>query len=275
MQASHAITFSPSVISPAKANVVRVLMGLIMLVTGTYLGFDWAAFFHGFTSSYPARAGFARTVLCGLLVWRIGKDRPDRIDSYLLGTAFALAIVADVFLTLEDRMLPGTVLFLVVHGLLIVRHARGFRDSLAPAARPRTLRLLGVTAVVVFGGTGALLAAIAPMLQRTGTFALDVIYLLVLATSMWMAWGALFRAYYARRNAWFIALGMTSFFFCDVSVGLAAALAHTTQGAVLNDVVGFFYSPALVLLAYSGYRWSPPEPPCPPGEAAEGAAQAA
>jgi hypothetical protein len=83
---------------------------------------------------------------------------------------------------------------------------------------------------------------------------------------MWMAWGVLIRAWYARRNAWFIAVGMTFFFACDVSVGLAAALHGTTGGAVLNNMVGLFYSPALVLLAYSGYRWEVRDPVESPAE---------
>jgi hypothetical protein len=237
---------------------MRALTALVMAVTGAYLAFDWAAFFSGFSSSWPARAAYARTVLCALLAWMIGRDCVDRLDAGLLGAVFAIMLVADVFLTLENRMLSGTVLFLVVHALLIVRHARGLRASLAPAARPRTLRVLAVTALVAFGGAAVLLTTVEPILRRTGTLAIDAIYLLFLAGSMWMGWGALFRGFYARRNAWFIALGMTSFFFCDVSVGLGAALTGTTRGAVLNDVVGFFYSPALVLLAYSGYRWAEP-----------------
>lgn len=250
------VTFEPSHgISAAKANVVRVLMGLIMFLTGTYVGVDWAGFFHGFTSTYPARAGYARTILCALLGWMIGDARVDVRDARLLGAAFAITLVADYFLIIVDRMTPGVALFLVVHALLIVRHARGFRASLAPPERARTLRLLGVTALVAYGSAGALIVAVTPILKRTGMFALDAVYLLVLATSMWMAWGTLIRSFYALRNAWFITVGMTCFFCCDVTVGLAAALEGTTQGAVLNDLVGFFYSPALVLLAYSGYRW--------------------
>jgi hypothetical protein len=51
---------------------------------------------------------------------------------------------------------------------------------------------------------------------------------------------------------------MTCFFICDVSVGVGAALAGTKPGVVLDNLVGFFYSPALVLLAYSGYKWVGP-----------------
>jgi hypothetical protein len=65
---------------------------------------------------------------------------------------------------------------------------------------------------------------------------------------------------------------MTCFFFCDVTVGLAAALKGTTAGRVLDNIDGFFYSPALVLLAYSGYRWHPQGPVTMPELTLAGAA---
>jgi hypothetical protein len=44
-------------------------------------------------------------------------------------------------------------------------------------------------------------------------------------------------------------------------VGLAAALHGTRPGAILDNIVAFFYSPALVLLAFSGFRWPNALPP--------------
>lgn len=244
-----------------KATAIRVMMGLIMFLTGTYVGFDWAGFYYGFASPYPSRAGYARTVLCAVLVWMLGRDCVDRRDARLLGAAFALTLVADWFILVQDQLLPGTALFFVVHGLLIVRHAAGLRASLTHKLRARSLRFLIPSALVAYGGSAALMLLVAPILQRTGMLALDLAYVLVLTTSMWMAWGTLARTHYSRRNAWMVAIGMTCFFCCDVTVGLSAALKGTTPGTVLNNLVAFFYSPALVLLAYSGYLWeAPPEP---------------
>jgi len=249
--ASSAVTH----IRPLQARLVRLLMGLIMFVTGSYVGVDWAAYFHHFQSPYPAWAGYARTVLCAVLVAMIGPARLDDRDLGLLGGAFAVTLVADYCLILHDWMIPGTLLFVVVHGLLIARHARGFAASLRPPARARTLRLLALTALGAYGGAAAIIAAVAPILDRVHMFALDAGYLCVVATSMWMGWGTLFRGAYARGNAVYIAIGMTCFFCCDVAVGIAAALDGRPAGAVLTNMVGLFYSPALILLAYSGYHW--------------------
>ncbi len=89
-----------------------------------------------------------------------------------------------------------------------------------------------------------ILAALGTALLITGT------------VSLWMGWGTLIRSFYPRLNAWFIAIGITNFYFCDISVGLSTDLTGTTAGAILKNLVGFFYTPALVLLALSGYRWA-------------------
>src|SRR6185312_14206257 len=116
-----------------------------------------------------------------------------------------------------------------------------------------------LTALIVYGGSAALVVEVRPILARTNMLGLDVAYLVVLATSLWAAWGTLIRRGFAQRNAWYIAIGMTCFYFCDVTVGLSAALSAKPDtlrwGQILDNLVGFFYSPALVLVAYSGFRW--------------------
>jgi hypothetical protein len=262
-------TLAPASASPDSApamtavqrRVVRVLMGVIMFVTGTYVGVDWAGFYHGFASPYSAGAGYARTVLCAVVVALIGGAAVDRRDLAVLTGAFGVTLVADYCLILKSWTLPGTLLFAVVHGLLIHRHARGLLASLSPSERPRTIRLSLLTALVAYGGSAALVYAVRDVLERTGMFAVDVAYVVVLATSLWAGWGTLVRRFFPLRNAWYVAIGMTCFYFCDVSVGVSTALKKdpdpqkARSGQVLDNLVGFFYSPALVLLAYSGYRW--------------------
>jgi hypothetical protein len=244
------------IISHRKETVVLAIMGVILLLTGTYAGVGWSSYLHGFHSSFPTGAGYARTVLCVVMVLLIGaRDSVSRLDKRLLLAAFGLTLIADFFLILLDWMMIGTVLFLGVHALFIARHAEGFRDSLATASRARTIGWLVATGALAFGGSAILLHEVAPILLPTGMFAVDCIYIFVLALSLWMAWGAVLRSAYPSFNARLIASGMTFFYFCDVSVGLAAPLAGTSAGGILNNLVGFFYTPALVLLALSGFRF--------------------
>ncbi len=247
---------SHSVISRRKETAVLALMGVILLLTGTYAGVGWSAYLHDFHSVFPTAAGYARTILCVVMVLFIGThDNVTRRDKRLLLAAFGLTLVADFFLILLDWMMTGTVLFLGVHAIFIVRHARGFQDSLNAAVRARTVRRLVVSGLVAYGGSAVLLYCVAPILRKQGQLTIDCIYIFALATSLWMAWGTLFRRAFPSFNGWLIALGMTCFYFCDVSVGLAAPLAGTHAGGILNNLVGFFYTPALVLLAQSGFRF--------------------
>jgi hypothetical protein len=246
-------------------NGVRVAMGCVMFLTGTYVGVDWAGLHYGFTSSYSAGAGYARTVLCALMVALIGQAALGRLDIGLLRAAFGVTLIADYFLILRDATIPGTVLFLGVHGILVYRHAQGLRASWEPVERARTIRLSLITGLVVYGASATLFALFHDVMARTHVLALDAVYLTVLSTSLWMAWGTLIRRVFPARNAWFVVIGMTCFYCCDLTVGIGAALRAKPDtswyGQVLNNVVGFFYSPALVMLAYSGYRWQRGEGP--------------
>ena len=62
--------------------------------------------------------------------------------------------------------------------------------------RAGTLKRLGATGAVAFGGSAALLYGVAPILRPTGMFAVDCVYILVLALSLWMAWGTLIRRWH-------------------------------------------------------------------------------
>jgi hypothetical protein len=231
-----------------------------MFVTGTYVGVDWAAFFHPFQSRFQGGAGYARDILCAIIVLIAGRNRIGTKDRRLLLVAFALTLVADYFLTIMNQPLPGTVIFLGVHSLLIARHAQGFRASLGAGLRGRTLRWLAATAVVAFGGAGVLIVVVSPILERTGQFTLDAIYLVFLSVSLWMGWGVLIRRFYPRLNAWFIAVGMTFFYACDVTVGLSVAEGSSRAGVILSDLIAFSYTPALLLLSLSVIAWARPAP---------------
>src|SRR5215470_7968648 len=99
-------------IGRAKEITVLVLVAVTMFVTGTYVGVDWAAFFHPFHSDFQAGAGYARDILCAIIVIIAGRNRIATKDRRLLLAAFALTLVADYFLTLMNQPLPGTVIFL-------------------------------------------------------------------------------------------------------------------------------------------------------------------
>lgn len=240
-----------------KTVFVLSVMGLALSITGMYLGVQWMQSFPTQVANLPATGGYARTLLCAGVAFLVGSNSVSSRDRLLLMAAFAVTAVADYFLVLTNsHFLAGVALFLVVHIFLSIRHAQGFRASLQPDSRSRTIRLLIVTGLCALTLTGLILWKVEGILQRSGSEAVDLIYVLMLTVSLWMGWGTLIRGFYPRLNAWFIAIGLTAFYCCDVSVGLSADLAGTTAGTLLSDMIGFVYTPALVLLALSGYRWT-------------------
>jgi len=53
---------------------------------------------------------------------------------------------------------------------------------------------------------------------------------------------------------------MTFFYACDVTVGLSVAEGSSRAGLILNDLIAFSYTPALLLLSLSVIAWARPAP---------------
>lgn len=237
--------------------LVLVLVAAIIYITGTFTGVDWAVLFHGFESEYSPYARYMRTLLCAMLAFAVGRHWLDLRDHMFLWVAFALTCVADLFLILLDKFIIGVAVFLVVHVTLSIRHAQGWRASMRGPDKAEVKRWLLLSFIGVFGPGGVMIWLATPALRKSGLMGLDYVYMVVLMISCWMGWGTLIRSFYPRLNAWCIALGMTFFFLCDVSLGLSHVYAdlHPLFAKAMGMVPDMTYSTALTLLALSGYRW--------------------
>ncbi|MCB9794084.1 MAG: hypothetical protein H6741_15320 [Alphaproteobacteria bacterium] len=238
--------------------LVLGLVGVIVYVTGTFTGIDWAVFFHDFDSTYSPYARYMRTLLCAMLAFAVGSHILSLKDHVLLWSAFVLTCIADYFLILTTHFIVGVGVFMLVHLTLTVRHAQGFRASLQGPDAERVKRRLLASFLAVFVPGGLLIKMVGPDLEKSGLAGLDVVYMVVLMTSAWMAWGTLIRGFYPRLNAWLIALGMSFFFACDIALGLSHVYAseQPTLSKIFGMVPDLTYSTALTLVALSGYKWT-------------------
>lgn len=253
-----------------------VFLVLVFLI-GAYTSFLTADIYSLYLEASTQAAGlayvsglkYACVLLALLLTLLIGRDGHDRRDRTLLQAAFLLIAVADLLIGILDRFVAGIAVFFVVQLCLIARHSRGWVLD----------RREVVSFALILGGAGTLLACLWSILP--GHLRLPaVLYVLVLATSVWMAVGTVWRTFFARTLDWFIVGGMVYFFFCDVNVGLSAALEGRQQSLtrylvdpatgrtglpvgsldspllaqIAHWLVWYFYLPALTLLATSGYR---------------------
>ena len=166
---------------------VFTLLSVIVYVTGTFTGIDWAVFFHDFKSSYSPPARYLRTLLCAFLAFLAWGYGLTRRDQQLLWTAFVAICIADFLLILAEKFIAGVAVFLVVHLILTVRHAQGFKESLAPEYRYHTIRYLILSALLIFIPGTLMIIVAGPALEKSHMEGLDIVYMVVLMTSAWMA----------------------------------------------------------------------------------------
>jgi len=251
----------------AKRRIMMAICAAIIFIAGTFIAADWLVYYFcnikhisgtcGF-SVYQNISKFATTFLNGLLVWIIFKNGIDRKDTMLLSIAFGFALVADFFLKIlfnadpensSTYMVAGIVTFMIVQTFLILRHSRGVKKRFFCDGGVDKKNMF--IELLWFAAIATVVSAI--IFIKTGTMIPVIMaYACFLVTSVYFGWRTLTWGFYPAKNAWMIAIGMTLFLFCDINVGISS-LPDTP---IANNLVWMFYTPALMLLALSGYDWS-------------------
>ena len=233
------------------------LIAIAVVLTASFLVLDWMAFFRCGAvecclmegSDFQNVAKCAVTAIMTLVVFSIGKESLCLRDRRLLQASFAVALCADFCFKILHEHLIGICFFMATQALLIVRHTR----------RNETDNSFPVILYVPFGA-GLLAAALVvsgvfsgPMLPVVAAYGSFVVCSLVAACRVPK------KGFFPARNARQIKWGMILFFCCDVCVGLSGLVSvdHSVQeivATVAHNFVWAFYTPALILLALSGYR---------------------
>jgi hypothetical protein len=149
---------------------------------------------------------------------------------------------------------PGWQRSSLCHITLVVRHAWGLREALKGSAWPKLRRNLVITGLVALSITCGIVAWAWPTMLETDKIPRDLVYMGVLTLPLWMGWSTVLHDRYPRDNAWMIAVGITFFYVCDTALGLGTESSGTLAEifALVPDIT---YTPALMLLAISGYFW--------------------
>ncbi len=190
---------------------------------------------------------FARTVGCAVLWLALWPKRIGQADARWLSLALGIAIVADYFLILRHRLIPGIGFFALMQVVLIVRHARGFRQLRLTA---RLWVALGVAIALLVLGNALLYAP----LSRFGLSVPVLLYSTLLIASCWVAYAAKSRQVLPVANASLAFWAMLLFVACDITVGIGAAFGQHNWGALVRCTTGLFYTPSLLMLVLSGVR---------------------
>lgn len=242
---------------------VRKLVGLVVVVTALFTGLDLVRWGVAYAGVLPTLVPYGtelaalsrglqlvRTFLVPAVLFAAAPaamaDPRDRRRMILL---FAAMVFADILILGLGHLVPGVLVFLVVQVVLTLRHAEGARD--AARCHPEGLtRVIGLTlgcvalwSAVVFG--------LAEPLDAAGLRGVVAVYAAVLGASLISAWSRVFLENGDPGRARRIALGMTAFTLCDMTVAAGAVFAGSPIGQGADLLTGICYGPALVLLATS------------------------
>jgi hypothetical protein len=250
-----------------KGRRVRVLLGLIILLSASFLTFDWTQYVLDQVRISDPELMYSRTTktltsfLVFLLAMGVGADGLDPADTRRLRHAFVAIFCGDLLFLLDEVHpafdYPAVLVFLVGQVLIILRNGQGLRDYLraksAAGGLGRDVTMgVGILLMTAVLFVGTLLEHLrgSPMLP------IIAVYAIVLDLSLWTGWITLRTGHFPQRNAVLIAAGATCFFVGDYLVGFNLSLGPSLQRATTVFLTWLFYAPAITLFALSGYRWS-------------------
>lgn len=202
---------------------------------------------------------FCVSFLCVSVALLIPKaDSLSARDFKLLKITFGFVLLADFLLVFLQALLPkedaetinkiGIGVFMIVQTLLIIRHAEGFSLK----GGDKKTHLFQIISALLIYIPGAVTVIIINKIEPTMIIEIAV-YALFVTTSTWMGLNVLTRDTFPKTNRHLIAAGMMLFLCCDISVGVMTFAKST----VATTLVYVFYAPALLLLAFSGYKKQP------------------
>ena len=252
-------------VSGRKKTMVFILLGVILIVFGTFYAVDWMNYLYGLENLYTSYAKGFVSLLCAVIAWMIGTNYVDKKDALLLKLAFLCIVPTDILMgivavnskasaaTILTAFIIGAVLSITAHVLLIIRHGRGF-GWVRPSKSGRSIAsaLALPLLFVVMGAVTFLL--LADGLAKVGLFYPGLAYVIIIVISLWVAWEAVRNRLYPKINAYIIAIAITCWFLTEI-FGSIYNIQIGTPSLICFNIVWIFYTPTAVLLALSGYRW--------------------
>ena len=188
---------------------------------------------------------FLRTALMLAFIPAILHSQAKR-QARLLVLALFLAVIADFFLILRQQLIVGIAIFGLMQIILIIRHLAGFQLRFLSQKPYRTGVFIGVVTWLI---AASLLWS---GLQASGLLIPVLVYGFLLIVSVWAAFASMHLEVLSLKPAKLAFWAMVFFLLCDITVGLGAIWAGQPRALLIRAITGFFYTPCLLLLAYSG-----------------------
>lgn len=233
-------------------------MVTLIIIFAAFTAIDWYRFVEGIGEETLWRVAkslkLAFTLVCALVVLLGRPVAHDRGDWLRLSVAFALILAGDVAFFMVWSM-PAVGIFTLAQVAMTVRNASGLPGFIRSGGlTTHRGRAIGTAAAILLVDVAIISSVFRDFLVEAGPVVatVGVLYALFLSLSVWVAWMAPVVGRFPSRPARMIAVAMTLFYFCDVSVGLGGVFDGELPGALSRNLTWLFYGPALVLLVSSG-----------------------
>lgn len=234
---------------------------MVVFLSGSYITLDWSRFFIRpddpvYTEYlYSGAAKLLVSLLCAAIVWTTGNDGITDSDTGKMKLIFTAIFAADILFSLKYKI-PGIALFGIAQILLAFRNGTGMRRLISSAGFFEKKKFLLLPGILIAVTIPVILSRIFyPLLKGSMMFYMISEYAVLLGISLWIALANPGIGFFPKINSILIIIGMIFFFLCDINVGLSIALKQGIYRLYVNSTVWIFYTPALILLALSGYNY--------------------
>ena len=240
-----------------KRNLIFTCITIVIFLSGGFISLDWSRFFllpHPEDSyKYVKVTKLFVSFLCTFIVFMIGVDRFTKEDSLRLKIAFLFIFAGDISFYFGKDLL-GISTFMFGQIALIYRSSIGIIPYFKKIDKDE-IKFPMILAIVIISITVLIITFVFwKHIDDLSFKLLFPVYGLFLCISVWVAWMSKKIGYFNEKNALLIAIGMSFFYFCDLTVGYGLLEINDYSKMFVTSLTWMFYTPALLLLAISAYN---------------------
>lgn len=230
--------------------MIIVMIGVFSLI----LDFTRFASLHNYDDMFSSR--FIKRIIVLLsvvIVFAAGKDSYHPKDYKQMKMIFLVICFGEIAFLLEHTFI-GVLLFSMCHFLLILRNGKGIKNKIINLD-VNLKKKLSMSALYIGLIFIVLITLFYPVLRIYGLLAASYFYLALLSISFWVGLAAYLLKLFPKINAQMIALGTAGFYCCDLLVGMEILIQDSYLWLLVNSAVWIFYTPAVLFLALSCYKY--------------------
>ncbi len=240
-----------------KKKSITMIVILASLVAIWYMYLDFSNLFGFIENTFPSSIIKRIDVfLITIIVAIAGKDSLSKKDSVLLKIAFIAICCAEMAFLLHSTY-GGIGFFLLSQILLTLRNGQGLKQKLFSIGDKWTKLKLIAWGIGIFLIFSLIIAFVFyPILKLSLFLFIFIVYGTVLSVSFWVGEANYILGLFPKKNSLMVAISMACFFFSDILVGLIMIIKSGIIYQLANCFIWVLYAPAIMLLAFSGYKHS-------------------